>query len=291
MLNSSFRASWLAAFCGSFPFGGLLPFDGFKRVLKPALVAMTFLITGGLSAPAAQADQILRVGMPKPGVVPFFWQDSQGAFRGIYADTLRLIANRLQDELKEPVTLKFIPLSQARLLRQFEAGEIDIEAGVVPELPDPGADPSSRLAGLSLFTQPYGVVNNVIIYQPELSFPIFILPDLKGQLVATVRGSQVPPGLIREDFSNQWQIAQRVHRKWNEIGLMTEAVALYYQHSEKLDYKISLPYASNSVSFRLHLQRKALLDPINRVIDQLDEEGKLEQLVCDYLCGKAPASP
>ncbi len=291
MLNSSFRASWLVTFCGSFPFGGLFPFDGFKRVLKPALVAMTFLITGGLSAPAAQADQILRVGMPKPGVVPFFWQDSQGAFRGIYADTLRLIASRLQDELKEPVTLKFIPLSQARLLRQFEAGEIDIEAGVVPELPDPGADPSSRLAGLSLFTQPYGVVNNVIIYQPELSFPIFILPDLKGQLVATVRGSQVPPGLIREDFSNQWQIAQRVHRKWNEIGLMTEAVALYYQNSEKLDYKISLPYASNSVSFRLHLQRKALLDPINRVIDQLDEEGKLEQLVCDYLCGKAPASP
>lgn len=280
MLNSSFRA-----------IRGLSRADRFLRKAFPRLLPTFFLIVGLMSAAQLQADQVLRVGMPKPGVVPFFWQDSQGAFRGIYADTLRLIANRLEDELKEPVSLKFIPLSQARLLRQFEAGEIDIEAGVVPELPDPGADPSSRLAGLSLFTQPYGVVNNVIIYQPELSFPIFILPDLKGQRVATVRGSQVPQGLIREDFSNQWQIAQRVHRKWNEIGLMTEAVALYYQHSEKLNYKISLPYASNSVSFRLHLQRKALLDPINRVIDQLDEEGKLEQLVCDYLCGKAPASP
>ncbi|MFG1490565.1 transporter substrate-binding domain-containing protein [Oceanospirillum sp. HFRX-1_2] len=280
MLNSSFRAIRV-----------LSRADRFLRKAFLRLLPTFFLIVGLMSAAQVQADQVLRVGMPKPGVVPFFWQDSQGAFRGIYADTLRLIANRLEDELKEPVSLKFIPLSQARLLRQFEAGEIDIEAGVVPALPDPGADPSSRLAGLSLFTQPYGVVNNVIIYQPELSFPIFILPDLKGQLVATVRGSQVPPGLIREDFSNQWQIAQRVHRKWNEIGLMTEAVALYYQHSEKLDYKISLPYVSNSVSFRLHLQHKALLDPINRVIDQLDEEGKLERLVCDYLCGKAPASP
>lgn len=244
-----------------------------------------------MSSGSAYAEQVLRVGMPKPGVVPFFWQDSQGAFRGIYADTLRLMASRLEDELGERVQLTFIPLSQARLLRQFEAGDIDLEAGVVPQLPDPGADPGSRLAGLSLYTRPYGVVNNVIIYQPELSFPIFILPDLKGQTVATVRGSQVPAGLIRDDFSNQWQIAQRVHRKWNEIGLMTEAVALFYQHSEKLDYKISLPYASNSVSFRLHLNRKELLAPINRVIDQLEEEGKLEQLVCDYLCGKAPASP
>lgn len=228
--------------------------------------------------------------MPKPGVVPFFWQDSQGAFRGIYADTLKLIASRLEGELNQPVKLEFYPLSQARLLRQFEAGEIDIEAGVVPQVPDPGADPGSRLAELSLYTRPYGVVNNVIIYQPELSFPIFILPDLKGQRVATVRGSPVPGGLIREDFSNQWQIAQRVHRKWNEIGLMTEAVALYYQQSERLDYKISLPYASDSVSFRLHRNLKPLLAPINRVIAQLEEEGKLEQLVCDYLCGTAPAA-
>lgn len=255
------------------------------------LFSAVLLLSGFITAFSVQADQVLRIGMPKPGVVPFFWQGPQGDFRGIYADTLRLIAHRLEHEIKEPVTLEFIPLSQARLLRQFEAGEIDIEAGVVPQPPDPGADPSSRLAGLSLFTRPYGVVNHVIIYQPELSFPIFILPDLKGQLVATVRGSQVPPGLVREDFSNQWQIAQRVHRKWNEIGLMTEAVALYYQHSEQLNYKISLPYASKSVSFRLHQQRKALLDPINRVIDQLEVEGKLEQLVCDYLCGKAPASP
>lgn len=246
---------------------------------------LALLLIEGLAS-VAQAEKVLRVGMPKPGVVPFFWQDTQGSFRGIYADTLRLIAKGLEAELQQPVRLEFIPLSQARLLRQFEAGEIDLEAGVVPELPDPGADPSSRLAGLSLFTRPYGVVNNVIIYQPELSFPIFILPDLKNHRVATVRGSQVPAGLIREDFSNQWQIAQRVHRKWNEIGLMTEAVALYYQHTEQLNYKISLPYASNSVSFRLHRQQSSLLEPINRVIGQLEESGQLEQIVCHYLCGQ-----
>ncbi|OOV87996.1 hypothetical protein BTA35_0200070 [Oceanospirillum linum] len=234
---------------------------------------------------------ILKVGMPQPGVVPFFWQDRQGDFRGIYADTLRLVASRIALDLERSVKLEFIPLSQARLLRQFEAGDINVEAGVVPVQPDPGADPSIRLAELSLFTRPYGVVNNVIIYQPELSFPLFILPDLKGRRVATVRGSPVPNGLIREDFSNQWQIAQRVHRGWNDIGLMTEAVALYYQTSEKLSYRISLPYASNSVSFRLHRELKPLLDPFNRALANLEAEGKLDQLVCDYLCGTAPSSP
>ncbi|WP_417598017.1 substrate-binding periplasmic protein [Oceanospirillum sp.] len=229
--------------------------------------------------------------MPQPGVVPFFWQDRQGDFRGIYADTLRLVVSRIALDLERPVKLEFIPLSQARLLRQFEAGDINVEAGVVPVQPAPGADPSIRLAELSLFTRPYGVVNNVIIYQSELSFPLFILPDLKGRRVATVRGSPVPNGLIREDFSNQWQIAQRVHRGWNDIGLMTEAVALYYQISGRLSYRISLPYASNSVSFRLHRELKPLLDPFNRALANLEAEGKLDQLVCDYLCGTAPSSP
>lgn len=247
---------------------------------------MLLLLSATCSLAAAPSDNpLLRVGMPKPGVVPFFWQDTQGAFRGIYADTLRLIGQR------SGFDVEFVPLSQARLIRQFEAGAIDIEAGVVAELPEEGADPSNRLAELSLFTRPFGVVNNVIIYRPELSFPIFILADLKGQRVATVRGSQVPHELLREDFGNQWQIAQRVDRGWNEIGLMTEAVALYYQRSEKLNYKISLPYASNAVTFRLHKQQRHWLEPIDRVIGKLEEEGALEQLVCQYLCGRTSAAP
>lgn len=253
-----------------------------SRLYRPWLLLLTLLVSG-----AATADITLRVGMPKPGMVPFFWQGSDGRFRGIYADTLRLVAEHLEVQLQEPVTLAFIPLSQARLLRQFEAGAVDIETGVVPKTPDPGADPSSRLAGLSLYTLPYGVVNEVIIYRPERSFELFILADLKGQRVASVRGRPVPAGLIREDFANQQQIAQRVHRGWNEIGLMTEAVALYYQQSAGLNYKISLPYASNSVSFRLHRDLKHLLEPINTIISELEQSGRLEQIVCDYLCGPA----
>ena len=233
------------------------------------------------TAQPAHAPQTLRVGMPQPGVVPFFWQDKQGQFRGIYADTLRLIAQRLQLELE------FIPLSQARLLRQFEAGEIDLEAGVVPDTSGMGAS-ASRLRQESLFSRPFGIVNEVIIYRPELSFPVFILRDLKGKRVATVRGTQVPNTLIREDFANQWQIAQRVHRGWNEIGLMTEAVALYYQRSQNLEYQISLPYASNPVSFRLHRNQQQWLLQLNQVIAQLEQEGKLEQMVCKYLCGTGP---
>jgi len=221
----------------------------------------------------------LRVGMPLPGAVPFFWQDTDGHFRGIYADILRMIAQRLE------VTLEFIPLTQARLIRQFEIGQLDLEVGVVEESKQNA--PHSTLSSLSLFTQSFWVVNNVIIYRPELSFPIFILPDLKGKTVAAVRGRPVPEHLVREDFTNQWQIAQRVHRGWNEIGLMTESVALYYQRRHQLNYKISLPYASDPVSFRLHRNQAHRLADFNRVISELEQEGLLDKLVCLYLCGKS----
>lgn len=223
-----------------------------------------------------QADTI-RIGVPQPDVIPFFWQDSEGHFQGIYADTLRLIADRLS------LTLEFVPLSQARLKLYFEQGYIDIEAGVI-------ADQSEDypLQQASLFSRPFGIVNEVIIYRPELSFPVFILKDLKGRRVATVRGTSVPDTLIREDFNNQWQIAQRVHRGWNDIGLMKEATALFYQSSEQLNYIISLPYASSPVSLRIHQKRKDLLAPINRTITQLEQNGQLEALVCHYLCGALP---
>ncbi|WP_293268471.1 transporter substrate-binding domain-containing protein [Neptunomonas sp.] len=218
--------------------------------------------------------EVLRVGVPTPGQIPFFWQDKAGEYQGIYPDTLRLIANDLK------FNLSFEPLSQERLRRYFEIGEIDIEMGVSANIDD-----RPQIKKVSLFTRSFSVVNEVIIYRPELSFPVFILKDLAGQRVATVRGNTVPDSLIREDFTNQWQIAQRVHRGWNNIGLMKEAVALYYQREENLNYETSLPYASNPVSFRVNSKIKDKLADMNASIDRLDKQGVLEELVCKYLCG------
>lgn len=218
--------------------------------------------------------ETLRVGIPTPGQIPFFWRDAAGEYRGIYTDTLRMIATDLN------LTLEFVPLSQARLRRHFEMGEIDIEMGVSDKIND-----RAELQQVSLFTRPFIVVNEVIIYRPELSFPVFILKDLAGQRIATVRGDTVPDNLIREEFTNQWQIAQRVHRGWNNIGLMKEAVALHYQQEENLNYETSLPYASNPVSFRIHTRKKSLLDPMSASIKQLEQEGALDSLICKYLCG------
>ncbi|BBB29874.1 substrate-binding periplasmic protein [Neptunomonas japonica] len=239
------------------------------KQLHRAVVSLCLLIIGNVSI----ADT-LRVGVPTPGQIPFFWLDEAGQYQGIYPDTLRLIAKDLG------LTLSFEPLSQARLRRHFEIGEIDIEMGVSANVDD-----RRELKKVSLFTRPFSVVNEVIIYRPELSFPVFILKDLAGQRVATVRGNTVPDNLIREDFTNEWQIAQRVHRGWNNIGLMKEAVALYYQREENLDYETSLPYASNPVSFRINTRIKDKLPDMNSSINRLDEQGILEQLVCKYLCG------
>lgn len=218
--------------------------------------------------------QTLRVGMPLPGQQPFFWRDEAGQYQGIYADVLRQLARQMALELQ------FVPLSQARLLRHFELGEVELEAGVTRQSVERLA-----LRQVSLFTRPFGLVNEVIIYRPELSFPVFILKDLKDRRVATVRGAAVPGWLVREDFANEWQIAQRVHRGWNDIGLMKEAVALHYQRQGQLKYQISLPYESNPVSFRLHRSRADLLMEFNRQIEQLEHSGALDEIVCKYLCG------
>jgi len=142
-----------------------------------------------------------------------------------------------------------------------------------------------ELEQVSLYSRPYGIVNEVIIYSPELSFPVFILKDLENRRVATVRGTSVPDNLIREDFANQWQIAQRVHRGWNDVGLMKEVLAIRYQREDNLNYEISLPYNSNPVVFRLHVDKKELLQPMNESIEELEKQGELERLVCKYLCG------
>lgn len=232
-----------------------------------------------LALSSVSSAESLRVGMPLPGQVPFFWRDDSGAYKGIYADTLRLIAAELRIELE------FVPLSQARLRRHFIVGEIDIEAGVSTNLEVP-----PELQRVSLYSRPFGIVNEVIIYRPELSFPVFILKDLEGRRVATVRGTTVPDSLIREDFSNQLQIAQRVHRGWNDIGLMKEDMALLYRREKDLNYEISLPYVSNPVTFRLHSAKRALLKRMNRSIARLEKQGELDRVVCKYLCGPA-ASP
>lgn len=222
----------------------------------------------------AEDKTALRVGMPVPGQQPFFWQNEAGEIAGIYPDTLRAVAT----ELKIP--LEFIPLSQARLVRHFMIGELDLEIGVSPQIKDP-----SEMAIVSKFSRPFGIANEVIIYDPELSFPAFILKDLKGQKVATVRGSVAPEYLVREDFSNSRQIALRVNRGWNQVGLMREALAMHYKSALNLDYKVSLPYQSNPISFRVHYQRRELLAQIDAILERLEREGVLEDIVCQYLCG------
>ncbi|OMH25607.1 hypothetical protein BGP75_23960 [Motiliproteus sp. MSK22-1] len=225
--------------------------------------------------PVASYGETLRVGVPSTDQAPFIWRDQKNQFAGIYPDIVRLIGKRMG------MDMHFVPLSQARLVKHFSIGEIDLEVGVSPrrQLRDSVAD-------LSLFSEPFLTVNEVIIYRPALSFPVFILKDLAGKRIATVRGAAVPDYIKRDDLSNELQIAQRVHRGWNDIGLMKEALAIHYQRTLKLNYQISLPYESNPVSFRLHRDQIDWLEVMNNTIRDLKDEGAIEELICKYLCGK-----
>ena len=198
------------------------------------------------------AQPVLKVGMAIPGQVPFLYKNNQGQVTGIYADTLRLIAQDINQ------TLEFVTLSQARLNRLFVTGEIDLEIGVSAQ-----AEQSVVLQLASVFSRPFGMANEVIIYNPGMTFPAFILKDLKGVKVATIRGSSAPSYIISGDFSSALQIAKRVNRGWSEVGLMREAPALHYKSSRGMRYKISLPYESHPISLRLHIKSAKLLKALN----------------------------
>jgi len=209
-----------------------------------------------------------------PGQVPFMWVDKGGEVTGIYADALRTIAYDLKLELE------FVPLSQARLNRLFLAGEIDLEAGVSAEFPG-----SEAMQQVSLFSRPFGFANEVVVFDPKLRFPAFILKDLKSRKVAVVRGAIAPDYIQREDFASPLQIAKRVNRGWSEVGLMREAPAMHYKAYMGMGYKISLPYASNPIGFRLHIQREQWLEKFNKSIEKFTQQGVFEEIVCKYLCG------
>lgn len=239
-----------------------------------ANLLMCLLVSVVAYSSGVQAKESLTVGVPVPGQPPLLWKNEQGQVRGIYVDTLRKVAAQLD------VELKFVPISQARLIRLFIAGEIDLELGVSSAKTEPSA-----LASVSLFSRSIGIANEVIIFNSQLSFPAFILKDLKGKRVATVRGAITPTYIEREDFSAPLQIAKRVNRGWSQVGLIREAPALHYKSTLGLNYQISLPYESNPISFRLHKKHKSLLRKINQTLDDLEQQGILEEVICQYLCG------
>ncbi|MCW8885585.1 MAG: transporter substrate-binding domain-containing protein [Motiliproteus sp.] len=218
--------------------------------------------------------ETFRVGVPSTNQAPFIWREDN-QFKGIYPDIIELVAKEMG------VEMHLVPLPQARLLKHFSIGEIDLEPGVSQRRAE-----NDELSSVSLYSQPFMTVNEVIIYRPTLSFPVFILQDLSGKRVATVRGATVPDYIRRDDLSNELQIAQRVHRGWNDIGLMKEALAIHYQRTLNFDYEISLPYETNLVVFRLHNDQKNWLEPINQAVSRLKQSGAIEDLICKYLCGR-----
>jgi ABC-type amino acid transport substrate-binding protein len=248
-----------------------------NRLVKYAKIAMLVLAILLVVTFHAQvfAAKALKVGLPEPGQVPFMWVDEDDFVRGIYADTIRLIAKDIG------IDVEFVALSQARLIRHFIAGEIDIEMGVANSIQEP-----AELSSLSVYSAPFGFANEVIIYKKALRFPAFILKDLKDQKVAVVRGTQAPDYIRREDFSSPLQIAKRVSRGWSEVGLMAEASAMHYKFNDAMNYEISLPYQSKAVRIRLHQQHFKLIDKVNKSIVELQMKGALENIICDYLCGK-----
>jgi len=234
-----------------------------------AIAVVLFIHTKAFATPT------LRVGLPEPGQVPFMWVGEDNRVKGIYADTIRLIAKDIG------VDVEFIAQSQARLIRHFLAAEVDIEMGVANSEKE-----LAELVNLSVYSVPFGFKNEVIIYKKELRFPAFILKDLKDQKVAVVRGTQAPDYVRREDYSSPLQIAKRVSRGWSEVGLMAEATAMHYKYNDAMDYEISLPYQSKAIRIRLHKQHVALIEKINKSIIELQDRGELESIICDYLCGK-----
>lgn len=198
---------------------------------------------------------------------------------GIYQDILdelsKITGHRFQ--------INYFPY--ARLARQFDIGEIDMEPGVFP-----GWVKQQKVPGV--FSVPFGKVVDVLVFAPGKHFPVTTPRDLSGKTLGLVRGYAYPD--LREMFENG-----TVHRAdaLNEIQLLAmlaggridqilinKAVAQYTirEIPKYGEFVLGDVLGAFDVSMRIHPSKKALLPKLDEAIVSMKRSGAITRIYAKY---------
>ena len=141
-----------------------------RHNVRRAVWLSLLLLCGFLFAAQGRADPLVVVS---PEFMPFFFQGTEGDYRGILVDLWQLWSQ------KENAEVKFRTIDDNNVAGEIRAGRTDIAAGLAFTMVE---------GGELYFSRPFYEVTCYIFYRAGLDFPEG-LTDLEGHRVGAVLGS------------------------------------------------------------------------------------------------------
>jgi len=210
-----------------------------------------------------------------------YWIVEPGEVRGILND--------IMIELDQRLDISIIANSQLSVRRtqyRFKGGEIQIECCVSEAWRD-----SPEQAAVSLWTDAVMTVDEVLIFPPEQSFEFNELEDLKGKLISTVMGYGYEGSELfeRSDSINNISQIRKVALARCEAGIIDRVELAYtLKHSKVLKeknvkFEIGPVINRSALKMRIHRSRPELLAPINVVINDMKQDGTIQEIIDRYI--------
>jgi len=244
--------------------------------MKPLLLTvLSFIITlfpGGIKADTFNV--IIYTGGNPPYTIIENGEIS-GIFKDLFAELETYTGHKF----------KLTPLPVARALKEFDFGGVDIEPGVNEKWRQ-----HTQVKGL--YSIPYEVSTEVLVFKPENRIQAQKPEDLYGKSIGIVRGYSYPrfdpafsQGLIKkvENISEHNLLQQMVIDRLRHVFIGYRTI-LYYQkkNPQYRSFQIGDIVSQVEVKLRVHPNKSHLLPELNRALATMLEQGKIKAIYDKY---------
>lgn len=249
---------------------------GFRQLFFRYLSWLALLLCL-LMATKANAASSFKVLLYAPNNPPYVIHDEHN--KGIFIDLFGAISAITQDEFH------FVHQPIARGLFEFDEGRIDIEPGVNPNW-------RKHLKVVGLYSEPYAVSEEVIVFAPGHKKPVSGPADLLDEIVGIARGFSYPrfdaafstDAIIRVNNVSQTHLMQQLLKqrfKQIFVGLNT----IRYFQATRTEYRvleIGDIVDEQQVMMRVHPSRVDLLPRLNEALLLLQNNGEIQRIYDKY---------
>ena len=244
------------------------------RIVCSILCLLSFALAA--SSPRADAES-LRVGLEESGFPPFYFKQSEHK-PGIY-DRILAQAHSLTGDTYE---VEYWP--QARKLRLFETGQLDIEPGVNP-------DWRERYKSISLYSDPFAEMEDVFVAPTDAASPFRAPEELAGKRLGTMTGFVYPRlealfkdgRVTRDDSDDEASMIKKMLKRRIDAGVLWRTVADYYlRETGPNRFTIGGALEAKAVHFRFAVAKKDALDRFNRALQEMKANGRLKEIFDEF---------
>lgn len=225
-----------------------------------------------LFASCANSQVYVVAGYTYP---PFMDQAHQ---QGIYHDLIQA----LQSKLPKNIELRWEYYPYARLDYMFESGRVHLEVGSSPLWTQNKAIPG-------IYTQEFYTLSDVEVTQPEYPDRQDFRVDHDVDRIGIVRGYAFPQfndlfksgQAIRVDAKDEKQLLDMLFTRRLQKIFISKELFLYHQSKNNKfnTLKMGSVIGRYEVAIRIHPNAKELLPLLNRAINQLQTQGRIQAIV------------